>query len=64
MYLQRAAAKNLFVFYNCLSRRDNIYPQNESYFPGEINFDPFSQKKNQKKVSLTGFEPATVEKSG
>jgi hypothetical protein len=48
---------------NNLSRRDKIYPQRKQYFPGEINFDPFSKKKDFF-LSLTGLEPATVEKSG
>jgi hypothetical protein len=46
-----------------LSRRDNIYPLRKKYFPREVSFDQFSKKKSEK-VPLTGFEPATVKKSG
>jgi hypothetical protein len=41
---------------NYLYSRDNIYPQRTKYFPGEINFDPFLQKKNQiKEISTTDW---------
>jgi hypothetical protein len=51
---------NMFLHGKIFVQERKDLSSEENIFSKEINFDPFSQKK----VPLTEFEPATVEKSG